>query len=212
MNLAHPLLAVSIQRVVKDIEELVLNRRTSSFTEFKVFSVYREGPNLVIPATFKVIFKDSRYFNAFFEGLIKCSPGFPFKPPEMFIKNRVLHPNIDINTGRVYIKLLDSLSWKSGYSINEIFLAFEEILICPDFEFSALCNVNPEFFGNFFKSLEDFWYFVGKTLDGGVFFGYFFEENYGKNLAAKRIRENIDENTKRVRLNEDLGYFKMRVF
>lgn len=212
MSQSHTLLSISYQRVLKDLQDMALNRRTTGISEFKVSWVSREGLKLVVPVSFRVICKSSTYFNAFFECFFRIYPGFPFKAPELIVKNQVFHPNVNFETGIVRIKILEPGIWTQDMSLNDVILAFEETFVLPDFEVVPDHQVNVEMKDLYLRAFDQFCDIVKGSLDGGSFGGvHRFERFYGGFYVRKRSAKVVLENTKRSRYAEGYECCLMRV-
>lgn len=200
----HTLLSVAQQRLHKDLEILKFNRKTSNLTIFQVSLPYREGFYLILPVSFTVVHESSIYRQAVFESIIKISPGYPYKPPTMYVKNKVFHLNIDIDSGEVCIKLLQNRIWRQEFSINCIISAFEEILIYPDVEVVPDNAINNEMKEMLLTSPEEYREIVNMTLGGGVYLDkYYFGIRYSEFKKATRNSDWELVNTKRARFNSE---------
>ena len=60
---------------------------------------------------------------------------YPFKPPKLLLKTKMLHPNFDHNTGHVCLRTLDLVDqWLPSYNYKEIVKRFLGIMKNPDLE------------------------------------------------------------------------------
>ena len=188
------------------------NRRTTGISEFKVSWVSREGLKLVVPVSFRVVLKSSTYFNAFFECFFRIYPGFPFKAPELIVKNQVFHPNVHFGTGNVRIKILEPGIWTQDMSLNDVILAFEETFVLPDFDFVADHPANAEMKDLYLRSFDEFCGIANCPANGGKFFGVNGDEKFDWGFdIRKRSIEVLLENTKRSRYGEGFDCSLMRV-
>ena len=77
--------------------------------------------------------EDSPFENGTFFLEIKYNESYPFKPPQIYTKTKIFHPNLNCESGRVCCCALDFLkdSWSPDIDILKILLAFQNLLICP---------------------------------------------------------------------------------
>ena len=80
----HTLLSVASLRLKKDMEALSTNRCLAGYANINISIPYLHGIYLCVPVTFQVKNDcESIYSEAIFETIIKVTPGYPFKPPEI---------------------------------------------------------------------------------------------------------------------------------
>lgn len=76
--------------------------------------------------------KDTIWEGGIFTVALKFSEGYHEAPPEVNFHTIPFHPNIDMNTGRPCLDLLDDYDiWKEAYSIEAILLALQNMLCNP---------------------------------------------------------------------------------
>jgi len=75
---------------------------------------------------------------------IIASDDYPFAPPKVMSTTRVLHPNIHIETGEVFISMLQKTEWIPVLNLNLILFALELILIQPNMDYIPDCFKNQE--------------------------------------------------------------------
>ena len=201
----HPLLSVASFRVKKDMEELATRRYLAGYANVSVSIPYIQGIYICIPVSFSVKTESgSLYSNGLFETLIKVSPGYPFKPPKLWVTNKVYHPNVDIDTGYTHLQILREEEWKPIMTINSIIFAFELLLYQPDFSDIPENPVNLEMKRVYQVDPELFCRQVFATLGGGLFCDkYFFSFGYGEVPNIKRVRKQTFGSTKRMKIRED---------
>lgn len=186
----HPLLSVASLRLKKDLDELSTMRFSANLANIHISTPYLEGIYIYIPIIFHIKpINSSLYSNAVFNTSIKVSPGYPFKPPEMFVLNQVYHPNINMNSGAVHMKILQNPHWNSTFTINNIIHAFELLINEPDLEYIPDNDINKEMSNLYISDYRDFFERVKMTMDGGVLYErYTFEYNYGQVFSRRRVK------------------------
>ena len=200
----HTLLSVASLRLKKDMEELATKRYLAGYANVNISISYIQGIYICVPVVFSVKNDtNSLYYNAIFESIIKVSPGYPFQPPEMWIMNKVYHPNVDIDTGYVCMQILTHNEWKPVMTLNSIIFAFELLINEPDFSFIPNNLVNLDMKNTFEAMADEFKWRVRKTMQGGCFYEkYFFTHNYGEVINKKRIRKQSSGPTKRLKFDQ----------
>jgi ubiquitin-protein ligase len=204
-EIGHTLLSVASLRIKKDMEELATRRYLAGYALISVSISYLQGIFICIPVSFKVKSDSgSVYSDAIFECLIKVSPGYPFKPPEMYVMNRVYHPNVDIDTGLVCMEILQEPHWKPVMTLNSIIFAFEILIYEPNLNYVPANPINLEMKDLYLISIDQFFWRVKTTLQGGLFYQkYFFNPNYGEALNKKRIRNQSSGPSKRIKVRHE---------
>lgn len=191
-------------RLSKDIEELTTKRYSTGYTNLFISLPQREGIHSYLP--FKLQIKPDLphlYSGAWFEFTIKFNPGYPFKPPEVFALNQVYHPNIDLDTGKVYCEALLVDNWKPVMTANSIIFAVELLLYEPNFQSIPPNPMNEEMAYLCQNNLQEFYCRVKQTLEGGLFCNkYLFKQNYSSSTNKKRLGRHSDEPFKKIKTNE----------
>ena len=187
------------------MEDLATRRYLAGYANVNVSIPYVQGIYICVPVSFSVKNESgSIYSSGLFETLIKISPGYPFKAPEMWVTNKVYHPNIDIDTGYTHLRILREDEWKPTMTINSIIFAFELLLHQPDLSDIPENLVNLEMKRVFETDPGLFCRQVFATLQGGVFYEkYFFSCGYGEVTNQKRVRKQSFGPTKRMKVRED---------
>ncbi|OMJ85051.1 hypothetical protein SteCoe_13706 [Stentor coeruleus] len=209
----HPLLSVASLRLKKDLDELSTRRFSANHANTSISTPYLEGIYIYIPIQFHIKpFNNSLYSNAVFSTSIKVSPGYPFKPPEIYVLNQVYHPNINIDTGAVNMKILQSQYWKGNFTINDIMHSFEILINEPDLVCIPDNEINKEMVNLYISDYKEFCCRVKMTMDGGVFYErYTFEYNYGQAFKRRRIRNEPCGCAKRSRLYEEYQEIRAQI-
>lgn len=201
----HPILSVASLRVQKDMEELATKRYLAGYANVSVSIPYIQGIYICVPVSFTVKTEAGNlYPNGTFETIIKVTPGYPFKPPQLWVINKVYHPNVNIDTGFTHLRLLRDEEWKPVMTINSIIFAFELLLNQPDLTDVPEHPINLEMKMICQENFEVFKWRVQATLEGGMFFEkYFFSCGYGLVTSQKRIRKQSFGPTKRIKTLKD---------
>ncbi|OMJ78051.1 hypothetical protein SteCoe_22254 [Stentor coeruleus] len=201
----RPLLSVASLRLKKDMEELASKRYLAGYTNVNISIPYIDDIYICVPVVFHVKSDcDSPYSNANFNTIIKVSSNYPFKPPEMFVLNKVYHPNVDLDTGAVHMRALQEHEWKPVLTLNSIIFAFETLLNEPDVDLVPCNPINTDMIHVYITDYEKFYERVRWTMNGGVFLEkYVFEYNYGEFKNRRRIRNENCMSTKRHRYYGD---------
>lgn len=193
-------------RVRKDIEELAAKRYSSGVTDVFVSLPRRERTQIIVPVSMVVKDPNNPYYGAAFELCIKVNPGYPFYPPEVSVKNKVYHPNVDIESGVMLLQSLSASDWMPVMTINSIIFAVELILIEPNLSCVPENPINRELANVYSTNKAEFIWRVRQTLDGGEFFGnrIRFLANYGSRTTLKRSREEPDNGFRKARKTNDM--------
>jgi ubiquitin-protein ligase len=202
-------------RVRRDIEDLAVKRYSSGSTDVFVSLPKREKSQILIPVSIIVKNIDNPYYGAVFEAVVRVTPEYPFHPPEVHISNKVYHPNVDIDTGKMIIQALSWADWLPVMTLNSVIFAVELCLIEPNLACVPDNPINRELAHVYSTNKAEFAMRVGATLRGGTFFGdrIRFAENYG---ARNTLKRNVDEThyesrkarkTKDSMLIEDCVYY-----
>lgn len=64
---------------------------------------------------------------------------YPYSPPSLFFITRIFHPNVDMDSGRVCVDLLEHDHWSSAASIRVVLLSLQSLLASP----TALDSAHP---------------------------------------------------------------------
>jgi len=123
-------------RLKKDLCELKRNRVTCDFAKTKV--IFPRDHNVL---DLRLIVSPVRgpYTGGKFEFNVSIPPMYPFYAPKVICLTKVYHPNICMNTGRVYIAILGK-DWRPVLTVNAVLLGLQLIFLEPNPNFP----VNPE--------------------------------------------------------------------
>lgn len=122
-------------RLVSDYKEMANTKLTSSYCTTHVKKPLRIKGNDIITVTIQV--HEGLYENLYFAFIIVVSGDYPFQPPRIISDYRSPHPNIDFDTGEVWLKVLAPKEWTPKYGLDYIIFALELILLEPDLEYIA---------------------------------------------------------------------------
>lgn len=81
----------------------------------------------------------SAYQGAKFRLHLDIPYDYPYSPPSVYFITRVFHPNVDIDSGRVCVDLLEPDHWSSAASIRVVLLSLQSLLASP----TALDSARP---------------------------------------------------------------------
>lgn len=185
-----PSLSMSELRVQKDIAELVEQRTPSLFCRLFISPLLRDrpGPRVVVNISVKEDL-DHLYSGALFECVIVFSEKYPFLPPTIMVLNRVYHPNVDIDTGELFLDLLSRDNWKPVITLSSIIFALQLTLLQPNFDLLPCNPINYEMAEIQRTCPEQFARLVRMSLLGGMIGAYQFAPYYGQLATLKRKRE-----------------------
>mmetsp|Transcript_13546 Transcript_13546/g.25528 ORF Transcript_13546/g.25528 Transcript_13546/m.25528 type:complete len:226 (-) Transcript_13546:5651-6328(-) len=205
-NAVSPIVMVAELRVRKDIEELAAKRFSSGVTDVFVSLPRREKTQIIVPVTMIVKDQSNPYYGAVFEISIKVTPGYPFFPPEVILKNKVYHPNVDVESGVMLLQSLTQTDWMPVMTLNSIIFAIELSIIEPNLACIPDNQINRELAHVYATNRLEFAWRVRQTLNGGAFFGnrIKFVENYGSRNTLKRSREDTDFGVRKTRRTSDM--------
>lgn len=64
---------------------------------------------------------------------------YPYSPPSLYFITRIFHPNVDMDSGRVCVDLLEPDHWSSAASVRVVLLSLQSLLASP----TALDSARP---------------------------------------------------------------------
>ena len=182
-------LSMAELRAQKDIAELVEQRAVSLFCRLFISPLLRDrpGPRVTVSISIKDD-SDHLYSGALFECVIVFSEKYPFSPPSVMVLNRVYHPNIDIDSGELFLDLLSLENWKPVITLSSIIFALQLTLLQPNFDLLPCNPVNQEMAAIQRTCPEEFARLVRTSLLGGIIGAYQFSPYYGQLATLKRKR------------------------
>lgn len=193
-------------RVRKDIEELTVKRFSSGVTDLFVSLPRREKTQIVVPVSMLVKDPTNPYYGAVFELSVKVPPGYPFHPPEVTLRNKVYHPNVDVETGAMLLQSLRHTEWLPVMTLNSIIFVIELSLIEPNLSCVPDNPYNRELAEIYATNKPEFAWRIRQTMNGGPFFGnrVHFQTNYGTRSTLKRTREETDYASRKARRTSEM--------
>lgn len=63
---------------------------------------------------------------------IEIPPKYPFAPPTIIFTNKILHPNIDFNEGKICLSVLTSEHWTPAGNLETTLRAIQQLLTDPN--------------------------------------------------------------------------------
>lgn len=183
-------LSMAELRVQKDIAELVEQRTASLFCRLFISPLLRDrpGPRVSVSISVKEDL-DHLYSGALFECVIVFGEKYPFIPPTIIVLNRVYHPNVDIDTGELFLDLLSPDNWKPVITLSSVIFALQLTLLQPNFDLLPCNPVNLEMAAVHQTCQQQFGRLVRMSLLGGRIGAYQFAPYYGQLATLKRKRE-----------------------
>lgn len=84
----------------------------------------REFSVLITPL--EGLWKEAKY-----EFQVECGLEYPYKPPKVTCRTKILHPNIELDTGKVCLNILRE-DWKPVLTLTEVFLGLLHLMYEPN--------------------------------------------------------------------------------
>eukprot|EP00598_Pedospumella_elongata_P000935 CAMPEP_0184975386 /NCGR_PEP_ID=MMETSP1098-20130426/6666_1 /TAXON_ID=89044 /ORGANISM="Spumella elongata, Strain CCAP 955/1" /LENGTH=160 /DNA_ID=CAMNT_0027498119 /DNA_START=53 /DNA_END=532 /DNA_ORIENTATION=+ len=146
------------QRLNRDVSELFSNNFNCSSSTLTVLqtsdSLQAEGCLVLRVSIFEGPYRRGTY--AF--GL-NIPENYPFRPVEIFAKQPIWHPNIDLFTGKVALPI----EWSPVLTLNSIAVAVQMLMLEP----SPENPLNMEAYSYFLSQSDTFDQLVQKSISGG---------------------------------------------
>lgn len=203
---SNVILSVAEIRVSRDLSELSTKRYSSGYTNIHISLPYKEKHIQCLPVSIQLKPEFPHvYAGAWFHCIIKVNPGYPFHPPTVIITNTVYHPNVDVNTGEIYIEALQKENWKPVMTLNSIIFAIELVLMEPNPAFVPDNPMNQELASLYAYCPEEFEHRVLSTIRGESIGDSQFEPYYGElvNLKRKRNEEVCCRKMRKLQVNSE---------
>lgn len=115
---------MAIRRIRREIEYLDKDLNPYIAIKPSQASLFKWTGSVMCP-------ENSPYYGGVFHIDIQIPDCYPFKPPKLYFKTRIYHPNIDWNTGFVSLELLDRL-WNPQIFIKSAIEMVRIIMEEPD--------------------------------------------------------------------------------
>lgn len=121
-----------INKEKKDLEKALEERKTDDDSTLSNFTIlfptleedpFEWGAKIVPPS-------DSFYANGEFFLRIKFSSDYPFKPPKIYFKTRIYHPNIN-SSGAICLDILND-KWTPAFTIEKTMISLMVLLENPN--------------------------------------------------------------------------------
>ena len=188
--------------VDKDLQELLLKRPVCSLVTIAIERPVNSADSIDLPVAFTVkAAAHLAYGNALFLCTVKIPTCFPFAPPSVFMRNAVLHPNVDAITNQLYLKCLDPHYWSPVITLKALVEAIQEVLVAPALDYLPTTPLNLEMAQAYAASPSAFTVTMQQVLQGGEFAGKYFQRNFGSAPNYKRKRSTEDPPRKCMKLS-----------
>lgn len=167
-------------RVKKDMQELAQQRFVCNSASTAI--EFPDGNRNLLRTNVRVAMSGGCYAGGTFAFELRIPSTYPFSAPEVTCLTRTWHPNINPQTGRVDLPVL-SKDWRPVLSVNAVVFALQLMFLEPSPEHAAnlqaahVLQSEPALFEQQVK----------RTLQGGHFFGHFFEVNDGQRLDLDSV-------------------------
>jgi ubiquitin-conjugating enzyme E2 D/E len=113
-------------RILSDLKDLMNNDIPETIKDVKINEDDMYGEHTVLlngP-------KDTPFEGGIFKIAFKMPTDYPFKPPKMYFKTKVYHPNIS-GDGSICIDILKD-QWSSALRITKVLLSLSDLLANPN--------------------------------------------------------------------------------
>jgi len=147
-----------------------------------------------------IMSKEGFYKDILFQILIIVPKDYPFVPPKIVSLTKVLHPNIHIETGEVYLNALKKSEWNPVLNLNCILFGLELLIIQPDISYTPDYPQNQELLEIYQRDLHLFEKLVRENS---------FQYNYSDMSNSIAIEEPIEENSNLMVIEKQLSQMKM---
>lgn len=113
-----------IQKELKEISE------EKSDHQNKIYSISPADGNLFLWTGYMFGPIESPYQGGAFKIVIEFPSNYPFKPPKIYFKTKVYHPNIS-ESGHICLDILKNM-WSPALSIPKVLLSISSLLTDPN--------------------------------------------------------------------------------
>jgi ubiquitin-conjugating enzyme E2 D/E len=117
----------AIRRIQKELKEI--SDETSDHQN-KIYSVSPVDGNLFIWTGYIFGPTESPYEGGAFKIVIEFPTNYPFKPPKIYFKTKIYHPNIS-ESGIICLDILKNM-WSPALSIPKVLLSISSLLTDPN--------------------------------------------------------------------------------
>ena len=195
-------------RMKKDLAELAQAKMTSPHVQTTID--FPDGDVLHLRVTLRVA--AGFYAGGTFVVSLRGPSNYPFKAPTAHTLTRVWHPNIDVESGRIRLPLLER-DWKPVLSMNTVVFGLQLLFLEPNVQCSSVV-ANAAAAQTLAHSGRDaFADDVRRTLRGGTFGGHAFPAHChtSPRAASSRKRsadcdgDDLRNDVKRVSVRDGRG-------
>ncbi len=154
--------SVSELRIKKDLDELSFRRAHCDFARTRVLLPRGKADLLEL----RLIISPTKgaYKGGHFDFKLVIPPMYPYNAPEVWCTTKVFHPNICLETGRVFLAIVDD-EWRPVMSVSSVVVGLQLMFLEPNPD-SA---INPEAARIFRTDSELFAAQVQRSLAGAVY-------------------------------------------
>jgi len=117
----------AIRRIQKELKEI---SEEKSDHQNKIYSVSPTDGNLFIWSGYIFGPLESPYEGGAFKIVIEFPSNYPFKPPKIYFKTKIYHPNIS-ESGIICLDILKNM-WSPALSIPKVLLSISSLLTDPN--------------------------------------------------------------------------------
>ncbi|VFQ88177.1 unnamed protein product [Cuscuta campestris] len=111
------------RRILKELRDMQRDPPTSCSAGPLGQDIYNWQATIIGP-------NDSPYAGGVFQVAINFPPDYPFKPPKVAFRTKVLHPNIN-NNGSICLDILKD-QWSPALTISKVLLSICSLLTDPN--------------------------------------------------------------------------------
>jgi ubiquitin-conjugating enzyme E2 D/E len=117
----------ALRRIQKELKEI---SEEKSDHQNKIYSVSPVDGNLFLWGGYIFGPVDSPYEGGIFKIVIDFPTNYPFKPPKVYFKTKIYHPNIS-ESGIICLDILKNM-WSPALSISKVLLSISSLLTDPN--------------------------------------------------------------------------------
>ena len=173
----------------RDLKALTLTRPISAWVDVAIDQPVSTSDCIELPLAFTVKDLDEcLYRNALFLCTLKVPHNFPFKPPSVFVRNPVLHPNVHADSNEMTLRCLQHELWLPVVSLKTVVEAIQNVLIAPDVSCLPDTPLNQEMAQTYTERPAEFRAVIREILQGREFAGRVFPRYFGQTVQKKRKR------------------------
>ena len=118
---------MSIRRIKKELDEV---KSASADSANQIFSVSPSTSDLFVWEGYIFGPSDSPYQGGIFKIHIQFPPDYPYKPPKVYFKTKILHPNIN-EAGMICLDILKN-NWSPVLTISKVLFSISSLLTDPN--------------------------------------------------------------------------------